>query len=232
MQQLTPRARAASRRIATGCGARLPAALLPTALLVACLLSPAAAAQAPADDAAAAKMPDLSALIECRLGHADFMAYAPVLLDPLKAVALGWRPLPQTNPFMVEYRLNAPVRVFGHQSDHIAFAGDGVVAILDLPDPRVLARALELETGVDTPKKAIFGREARAEEVTGPDGAPGWIESAILNVSNVDSHPGQTLAGCSYSLDAPEPEAEPDPADPAVPVQATAVPSPGAALPR
>lgn len=227
MQHLTPSARVASHRTAADRCVRLAAVLL-----AACLLSPAAAAQAPASDAARAAMPDLAALIECRLGHADFMAYAPVLLDPLKAVALGWRPLPQSNPFMVEYRLNAPVRVFGHQSDHIAFAGDGVVAILDLPDPRVLARALELETGVDTPKKAIFGREARAEEVTGPDGAPGWIESAILNVSNVDSHPGQTLAGCSYSLDAPEPEAEPAPADPAAPVQATAAPSPGPALPR
>ena len=106
--------------------------MLRTALL-AFALSPAVAAAA---DGAATKAaaPDLSALIECRLGHADFMAYMPVLQDPLKAVALGWRPLPQSNPFMVEYRLNAPVTVFGRSSDHIAFAGEGVVAVLDLPD--------------------------------------------------------------------------------------------------
>ncbi|GAB3508002.1 hypothetical protein [Pseudoxanthomonas daejeonensis] len=172
-------------------------------------------------------LPELSALLECRSGYEGFMAYVPVLRDPLRAVALGWRPQPQTNPFMVEYRLNAPVTVFGRQSDHIAFAGDGVVAVLDLADPRTLARELQLETGVDTPEKAIFGREARASEVTGPDGTTGWIESAIINVSNVDSHPGKTLAGCSYSLDAPEP-AEPAVSDPVAPATA----SPATAQPR
>ena len=176
--------------------------------------------------------PDLSALIECRLGYADFIAYGPVLADPLKAVALGWRPQPQTNPFMVEYRLNAPVTVHGRQSDHIAFAGDGVVAVLDLAEPRVLARELQLETGVDTPEKALFGREARAAEVTGPDGTPGWIESAIINVSNVDSHPGKTLAGCSYSLDPPEPEEPAEPAEPQAPAPSAAAPSPAGAHPR
>ena len=157
------------------------------------------------------------------------MAYMPVLQDPLKAVALGWRPQPQANPFMLDYRLNTPVTVFGRQTDHIAFAGDGVVAVLDLADPRVLARELKLETGVDTPNKAIFGLEAHAEEVVGPDGLPGWIESAVINVSNVDSHPGKTLAGCSYSLDPPETE-DADAGTGAG--TTTAAPSPAAADPR
>ena len=201
---------------------RLPARLARLALFVL-----AAGAGAAPQEGASATAPshDLSALLECRLGHADFVAYLPVLEDPLKAIALGWRPLPQANPFMVEYRLNTPVSVFGRQSDHIAFAGDGVVAVLDLDDPRVLARELQLETGIDTPQKALFGREARAAEVTGPDGAPGWVETAVINVSNVDSHPGKTLAGCSYSMDPPEP-AQPQ-APPAV-----AAPSPVGAQPR
>jgi hypothetical protein len=185
----------------------------------------AAHAQA-ADADAPATPPDLSALVECRLGHADFAAYLPVLQDPLKAVALGWRPLPQSNPFMLEYQLIVPITVFGRKTDHIAFAGDGVVAVLDLAEPRVLARELQLETGVDTPQKAIFGREARASEVTGPNGRPGWIDTAVINVSNVDSHPGKTLAGCSYSLDPPEP------AEPAAPGTETAAPSPIGAHPR
>lgn len=201
--------------------------MLRTALL-AFVLSPAVAAAA---DGAATKAaaPDLSALIECRLGHADFMAYMPVLQDPLKAVALGWRPLPQSNPFMVEYRLNAPVTVFGRSSDHIAFAGEGVVAVLDLPDPRVLARELQLETAIDTPQKVLAGKEARATVLDGPDGSPGWVETAVITASNVDSHPGQTLVGCSYSLDAPEPAA---PAEPAAAPATTAAPSPGGAQPR
>ena len=200
--------------------------MLRTALL-AFALSPAVAAAAAAATKAAA--PDLSALIECRLGHADFMAYMPVLQDPLKAVALGWRPLPQSNPFMVEYRLNAPVTVFGRSSDHIAFAGEGVVAVLDLPDPRVLARELQLETAIDTPQKVLAGKEARATVLDGPDGSPGWVETAVITASNVDSHPGQTLAGCSYSLDAPEPA---EPAEPAAAPATTAAPSPRGAQPR
>ena len=201
--------------------------MLRTALL-AFALSPAVAAAA---DGAATKAaaPDLSALIECRLGHADFMAYMPVLQDPLKAVALGGRPLPQSNPFMVEYRLNAPVTVFGRSSDHIAFAGEGVVAVLDLPDPRVLARELRLETAIDTPQKVLAGKEARATVLDGPDGSPGWVETAVITASNVDSHPGQTLAGCSYSLDAPEPA---EPAEPAAAPATTAAPSPRGAQPR
>ena len=203
----------------------MPRTLAARALLALASTIPAAVAQ---DSAPAAAAPghDLSAVLECRAGQADFMAYLPVLRDPLKAIALGWRPLPQANPFMVEYRLNTPVSVFGRESDHIAFAGDGVVAVLDLADPRVLARELQLETGIDTPQKALFGREARAQDVAGPDGSPGWVETAVINVSNVDSHPGKTLAGCSYSLDPPVPEEDPGAPPP------MAAPSPAPAQPR
>ena len=176
-------------------------------LLPACL----ALALLPAPGVAADTTPDLAALIECRGSYEAFMALLPVQADPLAAVSLGWRPQEQVNPFMVEYRLNVPVTVFGHSSDHIAFAGDAVLAVLDLAEPRELAGQLQLETGIDTPQKALFGLEVRAEEVPGPDGRPTWIESAVINVSNVDSHPGRTLAGCSYSRDPLEPEEAPEP---------------------
>lgn len=152
---------------------------------------------------ALASPPDLPALIECRQGVSDFAALAPIANDPLKAVALGWRPLPQGNLFMAEYRLNIPITVFGHRSDHIAMAGATIVAILDLPDPRVLATALELEPGVDTPEKVMFGRELVSRDVIDARTGEALIESVILSVSNVKSHPGKTLAGCTYSLDLP-----------------------------
>ncbi len=56
---------------------------------------------------------DLPALIECRQGVADHAALAPLLADPLKAVAHGLQPLPQGNQFMSEYRLAQPISVFG-----------------------------------------------------------------------------------------------------------------------
>lgn len=157
---------------------------------------------------------DLASLIECRGDIADFATLAPALEDPLKAVALGWQPLPQANMFMTEYRLASPIRVFGNDTDHIAFTGGSVMAILDLPDPRPLAKELALETAIDTPAKAMFGKELRSEETRDATSGKVLIESVVLNVSNVASHPGKTLVGCSYSLDVPEEEAPEDAAPP------------------
>ena len=151
--------------------------------------------------------PDLPALIECRQEVSDFTALAAIAADPLKAVALGWRPLPQGNLFMNEYMLNTPVTVFGHTSDHIAMAGSSIMAILDLADPRPLAKALELETGYDADGKFMAGRELVSRDVADPHTGEAMIESVILSVSTVKSHPGKTLAGCTYSLDLPDEEA-------------------------
>lgn len=158
---------------------------------------------------------DLAGLIECKRALADFRYLAPALADPLQAVALGWRPLPQANLFMTEFVLNKPVGVFGHSTDHIAFTGDSIIAILDLPDPRPLAKQLELETAIDTPAKAMFGKEVSSIEDRDQATGAVYIKSTVLNVSNVSSHPGKTLVGCSYSLDRAE-DPEPLPAADAI----------------
>lgn len=79
------------------------------------------AAACPAWAQTASVRPDLPALIECRQRIGDFSALAPILADPLKAVALGWAPQAQSNLFMTEYTLNTPITVFGHSTSHIAF---------------------------------------------------------------------------------------------------------------
>ncbi|KQR10756.1 MULTISPECIES: hypothetical protein [Xanthomonas] len=147
--------------------------------------------------------PDLPALIECRQRIGDFNALTPVLADPLKAVALGWTPLEQSNLFMTEYTLNTPINVFGHSTTHIAFSGASVMAILDLPDPRPLAKRLDLELGVDNAEKVMYGRELVSEDTTSPKTGEAMIESVVLSVTNVKSHPGKTVVGCGYSLDLP-----------------------------
>jgi hypothetical protein len=163
---------------------------------------------------------DLPGLIECKRELADFHYLAPALIEPLQAVALGWRPLPQANLFMTEFMLNAPISVFGHSTDHIAFTGDSIIALLDLADPRPLARQLELETAVDTPAKAMFGKELRSHEQHDEASGITLIDSVVLNVSNVSSHPGKTLVGCSYIMDTlEEPEAPPAP-EPSLPTDA------------
>ena len=195
-------------------------ALLGLSLGAASTLAAASDAPPPALDAAGL---DLPALIECRAELRHFFALAPALADPLQAVALGWRPLPQANMFLTEFKLTAPITVFGHASDHIAFAGNSILAILDLPDPRPLAKELALETAIDTPAKAMFGKELRSVEHRDPESGRTLIESLVLNVSNVDSHPGKTLVGCSYSLDPDEEDPDVQPEEP-VPAVDTAVP--------
>ena len=165
---------------------------------------------------------DLSGLIECKRELADFHYLAPALVEPLQAVALGWRPLPQANLFMTEFMLNAPISVFGHSTDHIAFTGDSIIAILDLVDPRPLAKQLELETAVDTPAKAMFGKELRSHEQRDESSGITRVDSVILNVSNVSSHPGKTLVGCSYIMDTLEEGSDTTPTPgPASPTNAT-----------
>jgi len=179
---------------------------LASVTLLALLSLPAPAGAAEAGDLAVPTPPAMAALVECRGELAQIQALEPALGDPLRAVALGWRPLPQANLFLTEFVLLAPISVFGHTTDHIAFSGDSVLAIIDLPDPRPLARELELETGIDTPAKAMFGKEVRSVEAVDPQTGEALIESMVLAVSNVDSHPGKTLVGCSYSVDREDPE--------------------------
>ncbi|MEQ7415918.1 hypothetical protein ABQF04_10010 [Xanthomonas campestris pv. campestris] len=161
------------------------------------------AAACPAWAQTASVRPDLPALIECRQRIGDFSALAPILADPLKAVALGWAPQAQSNLFMTEYTLNTPITVFGHSTSHIAFSGASVMALLDLPDPRPLAKQLDLELGVDNADKVMYGREVVSEDTTNPKTGEAMIESIVLSVSNVKSHPGKTVVGCGYSLDLP-----------------------------
>ncbi|MFI8717863.1 hypothetical protein ACIGHF_08270 [Stenotrophomonas sp. NPDC077464] len=146
---------------------------------------------------------DLAALIECRQRVADYDAVAPVVADPLKAVANGMQPLPQNNPFMSEYRLARPLTVFGQATEYVAVSGASIMAILDVADPRPMAKALALEDGVDSPEKFMAGREVVSRDVTDPRTGEPMIESIILSLSTVKTHPGKTLAGCTYSLDLP-----------------------------
>ena len=186
--------------------------------LLALLPTPAFAEAAPLD---------LSALIECRQSVSDYDAVAPVVADPLKAVANGLQPLPQTNQFMSEFRLAAPITVFGERAEYITVAGASIMAILDLADPRPLAKRLALEDGVDTPVKFMAGRELVSRDITDPRTGEALIESVILSLSTVKSHPGKTLAGCTYSLDLPREEDTPPPGAAPAPLPGVNPPSAG-----
>jgi hypothetical protein len=138
--------------------------------------------------------PDLPKLIECRGSMANYMGLAAALGPDMKGTSLGWRPIESGNPFLTEFELPKPIKVFGVATRRIALGGSGVLAILDKVKPEALATKLGLQ-----PVNLGAGRSILAKVVEQKDDD---VASTIirLNVSMVDSHPGKVLAGCEYRV--------------------------------
>jgi len=147
---------------------------------------------------------DLVKLIECQTY--DVPAYNTFAFwlageDEAKARKhLGLTEAESPNPFLKEYRLAAPITVFGRKTDRIVFTSSGPLAVLDEADPHVLAKALKIEPAIDIPGKYL-GERVIAEKTEKLTGGSTFSTRITLNVSTVTSHPGKTLAGCSYRLD-------------------------------
>lgn len=142
---------------------------------------------------------DLVRLISCEALHTDYFELAMALQEPANIAAIGWHKIPQDNTYLSEYALSRPIIVFGHETSRIAFASSGILAVLDLPDPHPLASELGLKAAIDVPGKAMFAKERfRSKEALT---SVTVTRTIALNVSNVTSHPGKTLAGCSYRID-------------------------------
>ncbi|MBH1992530.1 MAG: hypothetical protein I8H86_06550 [Sphingomonadaceae bacterium] len=138
----------------------------------------------------------------------------------------GWKKVESGNVFMNEYELREPILVTGtHSTRRIGFTANAIIAILDMPDPAVIAREEEVENALD-PEPLIAelvasGRATRAQVeaeikfrkfmgervivdvVEQPEeGASFGVHTKIARtISNVTTHPGKTLYGCSYSIE-------------------------------
>jgi len=143
---------------------------------------------------------DLAALIECR---ADVPAYNGFALwlagEPGAAERLGWKEVASGNPFLREYELPTRIRVFGRETASIVFTATGPMAVLDDVFAPDLAQALGVTAQISTPEK-FLGEKVVVESSEEADGMT-FATRIALNVSTVESHPGKTLAGCSYTLD-------------------------------
>lgn len=143
---------------------------------------------------------DLAALIECK---ADVPAYNGFALwlsgEPGAVETLGWKGVASGNPFLSQYELPAPVHVFGRETGTIVFTATGPMAVLEGIAAPDLARQLGVPAMVSTPDK--FLGEKVVTESTEETGGISLSTSITLNVSTVGTHPGKTLAGCSYAVD-------------------------------
>lgn len=146
----------------------------------------------------------LADLIACKSGMADYNALAQEITGDDRSAALkrlGLKPVKSSNPFLAEYRLQAPIAVFGRTTSRIAFNSAGVFALLDEADPHPLARELGITPDLDTPSKFLGEKLVREDEETLPGDETTLASRVTLNVSTVASHPGMVLAGCGYRLE-------------------------------
>lgn len=193
--------------------------------IIALLFSaPLAAADDDSIDVAAVSEVDA---INCWLDQPTYLAFVmAVSEEDGLASSRGWRKVEGRNPFLLEYELPAPITIKGkYQTRHIAFVARGIVAILDLPDPEVIARdegiANRAETITPIAEILASGKATRADidarmgirkflgqrivsDITSPaaNGESFGTRTVIaVNISNVTSHPDKTLYGCSYEVE-------------------------------
>jgi hypothetical protein len=165
------------------------------------LSCPAAAETNP--DAFDATAIDLPAYIECRAADiAAYQGFARHLAENEDAVeqALGLTEENSGNPMLKQYRLTKPITVFGRRADRIAFTASGVMALLAETDPHPIAKEIGVEPAFDRPGKYL-GEKIVSEKEERIDTDTRFRSRIALNVSTVDSHPGRTLTGCTYSVE-------------------------------
>ncbi|WP_294197458.1 hypothetical protein [uncultured Sphingomonas sp.] len=179
---------------------------------------------------------DVVDLIECRVDAPTYNGFAFALDGDDGIVATRhWTAVASKRPTMTEYELPAPITVAGrYRTRRIAFTSNGVVAILDLPDPAPLAReqgiANQADAGAlvdalgasgEAPPAALREMKAagkasgmfRGEKIVSDRseaptrGARVGTRTVIARtVSALPAYPGKTLYGCSYRIDAVGPD--------------------------
>ena len=174
-----------------------------TLLLAAFLLSsPASHAETAEQDPSKI---DLAKLIECTTYDVpSYNNFALWLSGPESTKAmkqLGVSELPSDNPFLREFQLSTPVTVFGRRTNRIVFTSTGPLAVFDEANPFPLAKQLDVTASIDQPNK-FLGEKVILSHKDQQANSDTVLETRILlSVSTADTHPGKTLAGCSYSIE-------------------------------
>ncbi|MCD9007537.1 hypothetical protein LDO31_15080 [Luteimonas sp. XNQY3] len=157
-----------------------------------------------ADDVAAPTAADLPALIECRDHDVSaWLGFAfPLFQDEDGSVAraLGLTAEDSATPWLRQYRLERPITAFGRSTDRIVFTNAGVMGVFDEADPHPLAEQLRIQPMLDTPAKYLGEAVVAESEERHDDGGVAYRTRITHDVSTLDSHPGKTLAGCSYRM--------------------------------
>ena len=165
--------------------------------------------------------------INCRLDVPGYMQFAMAIDGEEKlAQKRHWKRIASRNAFMNEYELPQAITVAGaYSTRRIAFTGNAILAILDLPEPATVARPEQVENAmsvepmidalIDTGKMTRAQAEAAVpfrkfmgerilKDVTEPAGQGESYGSHVVvarTISNATTHPGKTFYGCSYRFE-------------------------------
>jgi len=178
---------------------------------------------------------DIVDAINC---HVDARTYNGFALsvggDDGEAKRRHWRKMVTGNAFLDEYELPEAIAVTGtYTTRRIAFSSSGVLAILDLADPAQLAKAegianaadpepliaelvasgkaTRAEIEADMPFRKFLGEQVLVDVTELPtDGESFGAHTVIARtISNVTTHPGKALYGCSYRRELIDKEGKP-----------------------
>jgi hypothetical protein len=161
---------------------------------------------------------DITDAINCNIDAPGYNSLALSISEDMKR--RGWKKIKSANPFMSEYLLAQPITVAGMQTSHIAFSSSAVMAVLDLADPNVVAKAEDITNDADPaalfedlkltpeqikeiPKTDKFLGQKILTDVTEKDAELNMQFHTVIarTISNVASLPKKTLYGCSYRIE-------------------------------
>lgn len=165
--------------------------------------------------------------INCYLGVPEYNAFAlSIAGDDGGADSRGWHKVESANAFLSEYELPEPVTVTGSWTTRrIAFSSSGILAILDVADPSVIAvpegianemdpdpfvdaivasgAANRSEVEAEIKFRKFLGQRVLVDETEFAQSPDGFGTHTVIarSISNVSSHPGKTLYGCAYRIE-------------------------------
>ncbi len=169
---------------------------------------------------------DISDAINCKIDAPSYNSLAISISGDLKK--RGWKKIKSANPVMNEYLLSQAITVAGMQTNHIAFSASAVMAVLDLADPNVIAKAEGITNYADP--SALFGDlQLTPEQIKDIPMTNKFLGQKILTdttekdaklnmqfhtviartISNVTTLPKKTLYGCSYNIEVLDAEGKP-----------------------
>lgn len=154
-----------------------------------------------AKNSAAITTQQLQDLIECK---SDATAYTAFTEDYEKSLAqLGWKRKDDPNqPFLYLYQHKQALNIFGHPTQEIALAGQGVMAVYRQTDYKAFAKQLGIQQHPDFEGIPLFRGEKLIH--TEPATADRFTYYTKMVLSEMTGKSPMTILGCTYEFDKAE----------------------------